>query len=107
MHRSMEQTLAFRCAPALAGIKPANLISCDLAEYPSLDGELERLNEELNPSESTSLPSAASRARPAAGLPAADKGALSGRPEGPRLSAPEALSRRRAGHGAGAPDAAA
>lgn len=48
MARSLEETLAFHCAPALAGIKPANLISCSLSEYPALDEELGRLNRELN-----------------------------------------------------------
>ena len=49
MNGSLEHTLAFHCAPALAGIKPSNLICCDLARYPSLDRELLALNRQLNP----------------------------------------------------------
>ncbi|MCR2024921.1 MULTISPECIES: hypothetical protein [Anaerotruncus] len=40
MNGSLEHTLAFHCAPALAGIKPSNLICCDPLCYPSLDQEL-------------------------------------------------------------------
>ena len=49
MNGSLEHTLAFHCAPALAGIKPSNLICCDLARYRSLDRELLELNRQLNP----------------------------------------------------------
>lgn len=49
MNGSLEHTLAFHCAPALAGIKPSNLICCDLTRYPSLDRELHALNRQLNP----------------------------------------------------------
>ncbi len=44
----LEKLLAYHCAPALAGIKPANLASCRKADYPNLNGELDRLNGELN-----------------------------------------------------------
>ena len=39
-----EKDLAFFCAPALAGIKPSNLLSCSLADYP----ELSRIADEYN-----------------------------------------------------------
>lgn len=48
MDSSLEQTLVYHCAPALVGIKPSNLISCDLAQYPDLDLHLEELNTRLN-----------------------------------------------------------
>lgn len=47
MFRTLEQVLAFHCAPALVGIKPANLVSCDRAQFPSLELELAVLNREL------------------------------------------------------------
>ena len=31
---SFDELLAFHCAPALAGIKPANLVSCPTASMP-------------------------------------------------------------------------
>ncbi len=39
-----EKDLAFFCAPALAGIKPSNLLSCSFADYP----ELSRIADEYN-----------------------------------------------------------
>lgn len=41
-----EMLLAKHCAPALAGIKPANIVSCRKSF--SLNAELEKLNRELN-----------------------------------------------------------
>ena len=41
MAQSFDQLLARHCAPALAGIKPANLISCSKADYPNLPALLE------------------------------------------------------------------
>lgn len=46
----LERTLAFHCAPALAGIKPANLVSCCLTAHPHLEQEVEQLNQALNAS---------------------------------------------------------
>lgn len=40
----LERALAYHCAPALAGIKAANLIGLARAEYPGLDGALEDYN---------------------------------------------------------------
>lgn len=34
MDKALEQVLAYHCAPALAGMKPANLISCPQRELP-------------------------------------------------------------------------
>ena len=41
MAQSFDQLLARHCAPALAGIKPANLVSCSKADYPHLPDLLE------------------------------------------------------------------
>ncbi len=48
MNCSLEKTIAFHCAPALVGIKPANLISCDLKQHPKLVEEICALNRSLN-----------------------------------------------------------
>lgn len=40
--------IAYHCAPALAGIKPANIFSCRKSDHPALRGELCSLNSELN-----------------------------------------------------------
>ena len=44
MSEQLERTLAYHCAPALAGIKAANLIGLLRAEHPGLHGELENYN---------------------------------------------------------------
>lgn len=49
MGLSLEQTLAFHCAPALAGLKPADLISCNPAQYPDMNAQLEELERALSP----------------------------------------------------------
>lgn len=49
MNHSLEQMLAFHCAPALAGLKPADLISCDPSRYPEIDEQLEHLEHALAP----------------------------------------------------------
>lgn len=49
MGRSLEETLAFHCAPALVGLKPANLISCEEGQYPNQEGQFEEWNRKLNP----------------------------------------------------------
>ncbi|MBR6790758.1 MAG: DUF3793 family protein [Oscillospiraceae bacterium] len=36
MHHAFEELLGFHCGPALAGIKPANLVSVSREEYPDL-----------------------------------------------------------------------
>ena len=48
MNYPLEKTIAFHCAPALAGLKPANLISCDLKQHPKLEEEICALNRSLN-----------------------------------------------------------
>lgn len=44
----LEALLAYHCAPAFAGIKPANIAACQKSKYPGLHSELEKLNGELN-----------------------------------------------------------
>lgn len=44
----MEKTVAYHCAPALAGIKPANIVSCYKSKIKNINGEIKRLNAELN-----------------------------------------------------------
>ena len=44
----LETLLAYHCAPALAGIKPANIAACRKNCFPGLSSELERLNRQLN-----------------------------------------------------------
>lgn len=44
----MEHLIAFHCSPALAGIKPSNIINCFKKDYPDLSNEVKRLNSELN-----------------------------------------------------------
>ena len=41
MEDRLERTLAYHCAPALAGLKAANLIGLCRREYPGLDRALE------------------------------------------------------------------
>ncbi len=47
-NRSLDEALAFQCAPALVGVKPANLMSCDMRAYPELEQAVKQLNEKLN-----------------------------------------------------------
>ena len=44
----MEKIIAFHCAPALAGIKTANMVSIDNEKFPDLVQRLEHLNGQLN-----------------------------------------------------------
>lgn len=44
----MEKTIAYHCAPALAGIKPANIVSCYKSKIKNINGEIARLNDEMN-----------------------------------------------------------
>lgn len=44
----MEKIIARQCAPALAGIKPANIVSLDKKKYPEAESEIVRLNEAFN-----------------------------------------------------------
>lgn len=48
MQKTLEEALAYHCAPALVGLKPANLISCDRRQYPQLDEQIALLNQKLN-----------------------------------------------------------
>ena len=34
MERTLDQILAYHCAPALAGLKPANLVALSREEFP-------------------------------------------------------------------------
>lgn len=44
----MEKLIAYHCAPALAGIKPSNIVSCYKDKIDDIGGKIKRLNEELN-----------------------------------------------------------
>lgn len=44
----IEKTIAYFCGPALAGIKPANIVACYKAKIPDIHKEIERLNRQLN-----------------------------------------------------------
>ena len=44
----LERLIAYYCAPALAGIKPANIASCSKKQFMNLNSGLEKLNGELN-----------------------------------------------------------
>lgn len=44
MSEQLEQALAFHCAPALAGIKAANLVCLPKASYPALEADLAAYN---------------------------------------------------------------
>ena len=49
MGEALERALAYHCAPALAGIKAANLIGLDLAAYPGLEEALAAYNLAFGP----------------------------------------------------------
>ncbi len=49
MARGLHECLIFHCAAALAGIKPASLVSCNRSDYPDFALELRELNRRLNP----------------------------------------------------------
>ena len=44
----LEKMIAQHCAPALAGIKTANLVSCSKTEYKNLDESMQKLNRDMN-----------------------------------------------------------
>lgn len=44
----MENIIAYHCAPALAGIKPSNIVSCQKDKGFDVHYEIKRLNSELN-----------------------------------------------------------
>lgn len=44
----MEKLVAYYCGPALAGIKPANIVACDKTKIKDIHSEVERLNSQLN-----------------------------------------------------------
>ena len=46
MENQLDRLLAAYCSPALAGIKPANLVSCDRTIYPDLPEQLETYRED-------------------------------------------------------------
>lgn len=41
MERTLDQILAYHCAPALTGLKPANLVALSREEFPDLEERLE------------------------------------------------------------------
>ncbi len=44
----MEKMIAYHCAPALAGIKPSNIVTCYKKKIENLGEKIEKLNKELN-----------------------------------------------------------
>lgn len=44
----LEKLIAYHCGPALAGIKPGNLLSCQKNKLEDIGAEIKRLNGELN-----------------------------------------------------------
>lgn len=44
----MEKLLAYYCAPAFAGIKPANIATFEKSRFPDLHRDISKLNKELN-----------------------------------------------------------
>lgn len=49
MSEMLQNKLALHCAPAIFGLKPANLINCDINDFENLEEELEELNKIFNP----------------------------------------------------------
>ena len=45
----IEKIIAYYCAPALAGIKPANIVSCSKAKIKNIHNCIKILNNQLNP----------------------------------------------------------
>lgn len=48
MTHTLEQMLVYHCAPALMGLKPANLVCCDPARYPAMETKLAALEDALS-----------------------------------------------------------
>lgn len=44
----MEKLIAYHCAPALAGIKPSNIVTCYKTKIKNIDEQLENLNVQMN-----------------------------------------------------------
>ena len=44
----IERIIAYHCGPALAGIKPANMVACHKNKIPNIHQEIARLNQQLN-----------------------------------------------------------
>ena len=44
----IESIIAYHCGPALAGIKPANIVACYKDKIPHVHAEIEQLNDQLN-----------------------------------------------------------
>lgn len=44
----LENLLAYHCGPALAGIKPANIVACQKLRFSDLHSKIIKLNNELN-----------------------------------------------------------
>lgn len=44
----MEKLIAYYCGPALAGIKPANIVACDKSKFSDINTEVKKLNSQLN-----------------------------------------------------------
>lgn len=44
----LEKIIAYHCGPALAGIKPGNLVTCRKDKFSNIKNEIKRLNDTLN-----------------------------------------------------------
>ena len=44
----IEHIIGYHCGPALAGIKPANLVAFQKGQFSNIFSEINRLNKELN-----------------------------------------------------------
>ena len=49
MERTLDQILAYHCAPALAGLKPSNLVSLSREEFPDMEERLEEYRQLFAP----------------------------------------------------------
>ena len=52
---TLDHLLAAHCAPALAGIKPASLVSCQRSQFPQLSRQLEEYRRAFAPVSYTHL----------------------------------------------------
>lgn len=44
----LENLIAYHCGPALSGIKPSNIVSCQKKLIPNIKNEIQKLNNQLN-----------------------------------------------------------
>ena len=44
----LEKILAYHCSPAMAGIKPSNIVTCQKDKFPDVKEQIKELNDKLN-----------------------------------------------------------